>query len=173
VKSKAIGIAKAKGEDTRALMDEVAKIGDSLKQVKATRGAAGRTQCDRARDSEYPHASVPDGKDERDNAEVRRWGEPQQFDFTPRDHVDLGERMGLMDFEGAAKISAARFVVSTGRWRDCTARLSSSCSTCIPASTLQRDLCAVPGQCRQHARYRSAAEVRGRLVRCQGEQNFI
>jgi seryl-tRNA synthetase len=115
VKSKAIGIAKAKGEDTRALMDEVAKIGDSLKQGESDLAALqAELNAIALGIPNIPHASVPDGKDERDNAEVRRWGEPQQFDFTPRDHVDLGERMGLMDFEGAAKISAARFVVMHG-----------------------------------------------------------
>ncbi len=61
-----------------------------------------------------PHASVPDGKDERDNQEVRRWGEPRKLDFVPKDHVDLGEGLGLMDFEVAAKISGARFVVLQG-----------------------------------------------------------
>ncbi len=57
------------------------------------------------------HDSVPEGRDETANKEVRRWGEPKHFDFTPRDHVDLGAARGLMDFESAAKISGARFVV--------------------------------------------------------------
>lgn len=58
-----------------------------------------------------PHSSVPIGKDENDNAEIRRWGEPRKFDFVPKDHVDLGNQLGLMDFAAAAKISGARFVV--------------------------------------------------------------
>src|SRR5205823_6482991 len=61
-----------------------------------------------------PHESVPPGRDERDNVEVRRWGEPRKFDFEPKDHVDLGQQLGLMDFEAAAKISGARFVVMRG-----------------------------------------------------------
>src|SRR5207237_805256 len=61
-----------------------------------------------------PHASVPDGKDERDNKEVRRWGEPRKFDFEPKDHVDIGAQLGQMDFETAAKVSGSRFVVMKG-----------------------------------------------------------
>jgi seryl-tRNA synthetase len=61
-----------------------------------------------------PHASVPAGKDENDNLEVRRWGEPRSFDFTPRDHVDVGDTLGLLDFETAAKIAGARFAVMSG-----------------------------------------------------------
>src|SRR3569623_86266 len=60
-----------------------------------------------------PHSSVPVGKDENDNVEVRRWGTPAQFDFEPKDHVDLGARLGL-DFEPAAKIAGARFAVTSG-----------------------------------------------------------
>ena len=60
-----------------------------------------------------PHSSVPEGRDESANVEVRRWGVPRQFDFTPKDHVALGERIG-MDFEAAGRISGARFVVLTG-----------------------------------------------------------
>ncbi len=115
VKSKAIGIAKGRGEDTTALMAEVAKIGDALKQAENDLAALQADVNAIALDiPNIPHASVPDGKDERDNQEVRRWGEPRSFDFTPRDHVDLGEKLGLMDFEAAAKISAARFVVMHG-----------------------------------------------------------
>src|SRR5690606_9927788 len=58
--------------------------------------------------------SVPDGADENDNREVRRWGEPRQFDFTPRDHVDLGQASGLLDFETAAKLAGSRFAVLSG-----------------------------------------------------------
>src|SRR5690606_17515677 len=61
-----------------------------------------------------PHASVPDGKDEADNVEVRRWGEPRRFDFEPKDHVDLGAALGMLDFEAAVKVTGARFVVMKG-----------------------------------------------------------
>ena len=114
-KSKAIGQAKARGEDTKPLMDEVASIGTALKQAE--------TELEQLQNDlnaitlgvpNIPHTSVPDGKDERDNQEVRRWGEPKKLDFAPKDHVDLGEGLGLMDFEVAAKISGARFVVLQG-----------------------------------------------------------
>ncbi len=111
-KSKAIGMAKGKGEDTSALMNEVADIGAALKQAE--------TELEQIQNEltgialgipNIPHESVPDGKSENDNAEIRRWGEPRKFDFQPKDHTDLGEALGLMDFEAAAKISGTRFVV--------------------------------------------------------------
>jgi len=111
-KSRAIGMAKGKGEDTSTLMKEVADIGAALKQAE--------TELDQIQNEltgialsipNIPHESVPDGKNENDNAEIRRWGEPRMFDFQPKDHTDLGETLGLMDFEAAAKISGARFVV--------------------------------------------------------------
>jgi seryl-tRNA synthetase len=115
VKSKAIGMAKAKGQDTSALMAEVAHIGDALKQAETE---LEQLQNDLAAIAlgipNIPHASVPDGKDETANREVRRWGEPRKFDFQPKDHVDLGEQLGMLDFESATKIAAARFAVLYG-----------------------------------------------------------
>jgi seryl-tRNA synthetase len=114
-KSRAIGQSKARGEDTKPLMDDVASLGTALKLAE--------TELEQLQNDlnaitlgvpNVPHASVPDGKDERDNQEVRRWGEPKKPDFVPKDHVDLGEGLGLMDFEAAAKISGARFVVLQG-----------------------------------------------------------
>lgn len=114
-KSKAIGQAKARGEDTKPLMDEVASIATALKQAEAD---LEKLQNDLTAITlgipNIPHASVPDGKDEHDNQEVRRWGEPRKLEFVPKDHVDLGTGLGLMDFEVAAKISGARFVVLQG-----------------------------------------------------------
>jgi seryl-tRNA synthetase len=114
-KSKAIGQAKARGEDTQPLMDEVSSIAAALKQAETD---LEKLQNDLTTITlgipNIPHASVPDGKDERDNQEVRRWGEPKKLDFVPMDHVDLGAGLGLMDFEVAAKISGARFVVLQG-----------------------------------------------------------
>ena len=113
--SKAIGQAKARGEDTAPLMQAVANIGSALKQAE--------TELEQLQNEltaialgipNIPHASVPDGKDENGNREVRRWGEPRKLDFVPKDHVDLGTGLGLMDFEVAAKISGARFVVMQG-----------------------------------------------------------
>ena len=113
--SKAIGLAKAKGEDVAPFMEAVANTGASLKQAE--------TQLDAIQNElnallmgipNLPHESVPDGRDERDNKEVRRWGEPPQFDFSPKDHVDLGVALGMLDFDTAAKIAGARFVVMNG-----------------------------------------------------------
>ena len=113
--SKAIGQAKARGEDTALLMQAVANIGGALKQAE--------TELEQLQNEltaialgipNIPHESVPDGKDENGNREVRRWGEPRKLDFAPKDHVDLGTGLGLMDFEVAAKISGARFVVMQG-----------------------------------------------------------
>ena len=61
-----------------------------------------------------PHESTPDGKNEDDNVEVRKWGEPRKFDFEVRDHVDVGDALGLLDFETAAKITGSRFAVMSG-----------------------------------------------------------
>jgi len=115
IKSKAIGQAKARGEDTKPLMDEVASLGAALKQAETDlEQLQNELSAIALGVPNIPHASVPDGKDERDNQEVRRWGEPRKLDFVPKDHVDLGEGLGLMDFEVAAKISGARFVVLQG-----------------------------------------------------------
>ncbi|BAV33567.1 seryl-tRNA synthetase [Sulfuricaulis limicola] len=114
-KSKAIGAAKSKGEDSSRLMQEVAQIGDALKQSETELEQIQRDLDEIALGiPNIPHASVPDGKDENDNKEVRRRGEPRQFDFTPKDHVDLGAALGMMDFDSAAKIAGARFVVMSG-----------------------------------------------------------
>ncbi|MDO9372158.1 MAG: serine--tRNA ligase [Gammaproteobacteria bacterium] len=113
--SKAIGKAKAAGEDVAPLMSAVADLGDKLKQAEA-RLAEIQQRLDGVLLGipNLPHESVPAGKSEHDNVEVRRVGEPKKFDFTPKDHVDLGAALGQMDFDAAAKISGARFVVLSG-----------------------------------------------------------
>ncbi len=114
-KSKAIGMAKAKGEDASKVMQEASTIGAALTQAQAELERIQTALNDVVLGiPNIPHESVPEGHDERGNIEVRRWGEPRKFDFTPKDHVEVGERLGLMDFEVAAKISGARFVVMKG-----------------------------------------------------------
>ena len=114
-RSKAIGMAKAKGEDTAALMAEVAGIGDKL---KANEQRLADIQAELAKHTlgvpNLPDASVPQGKDEHDNREIHRWGTPKTFAFTPKDHVELGARHGWLDAEVAAKLSGARFTVLRG-----------------------------------------------------------
>ncbi|HSD96220.1 MAG TPA: serine--tRNA ligase [Sulfuricaulis sp.] len=114
-KSKAIGIAKSKGEDTTRLMREVADTGAALKQAESELEQIQNELVEIALGiPNIPHATVPDGNDENDNKELRRWGEPRQFSFTPKDHVDLGAALGMLDFDTAAKITGARFVVMNG-----------------------------------------------------------
>ena len=82
-----------------------------------------------------PHASVPVGKSAEDNVEVRRWGTPPKFDFTPKPHWDLGAELGILDLERAVKITGARFAVYWDWARSWSARWRTSCSTCTRAST--------------------------------------
>lgn len=114
-RSKAIGKAKAAGEDTAPLLAAVADLGDQLKQAEAELEAVQQRLNDILLGvPNLPHASVPVGRDENDNQEVRRWGEPRQLAFAPKDHVDLGNALGQLDFELAAKIAGARFAVMSG-----------------------------------------------------------
>ncbi len=113
--SKKIGEMKKKGQDTAGLMAEMADVGEDLKKLEAE---LSRVQ-DRLEQylldvPNVPHASVPTGRSSADNFEVRRTGEPRKFDFRPKDHVDIGAALGTLDFERAAKIAGARFVLMTG-----------------------------------------------------------
>jgi seryl-tRNA synthetase len=114
-RSKEIGMAKAKGQDTAPLMAQVADLGSNLKTAEED---FGRIEAElEAIQYGLPnllHESVPDGADENANQEIRRWGEPRKFTFAPKDHVDLGAAHGQMDFELAAKLTGARFVVMKG-----------------------------------------------------------
>ena len=109
--SREIGAAKSRGEDPQSIMDSVADLGERIK--------AGQAELTEVQDALHAiqadipnlaHESVPEGPDEEHNVEVRRWGTPREFDFEPRDHVDVGEALGMMDYEAAAKLSGARFV---------------------------------------------------------------
>ena len=114
-RSKSIGQAKARGEDIQPLMDEVAALGERLKSAEAELDSLqAELEQFMLAIPNLPHESVPDGRDEDANLEVRRWGTPAEFDFKPRDHVELGALAGGMDFEAGAKLSAARFVVLKG-----------------------------------------------------------
>src|SRR5690554_286275 len=113
--AKNIGKAKAAGEDIQPLLAAVADLGEKLDAAKAE---LGQVQTDYhnliANLPNLPHESVPVGKDEEDNLEVRRWGEQPSFAFEIKDHVDLGEKSGLLDFETAAKLTGARFNLMRG-----------------------------------------------------------
>jgi seryl-tRNA synthetase len=114
-RSKAIGQAKARGEDIEPLKVAVADLGDQLAEASAGLDAI-QAELDEIMMGipNIPDASVPDGASEDDNVEIRRWGEPPVFDFGARDHVDLGAPNGWMDFEAAAKLTGSRFVVMRG-----------------------------------------------------------
>ena len=115
-RSKAIGQAKAKGEDVAALMAEVAGIGDKLKaNEQALAEAQAKLSDITLLIPNIPHESVPVGKDESDNVEISRWGTPHTFDFEVKDHVVLGERHGWLDGDAGAKLSGARFTVLRGQ----------------------------------------------------------
>ncbi len=113
--SKAIGQAKARGEDAAPLLAAVADLGDRLKEAEARLNAIqDELNAILMGVPNIPHDSVPAGRDENDNVEVRRWGTPRSFSFTPKDHVDVGEGLGQLDFETAAKITGSRFAVMQG-----------------------------------------------------------
>ncbi len=114
--SKQIGIAKAKGEDVATIMAEVASLGDELKTAETQLEAIQAKMQDLLLAiPNLPHESVPPGKSADDNVEVRRVGEPRIFDFAPKDHVDVGEGLKLLDFATAGKISGARFTLLKGQ----------------------------------------------------------
>ena len=111
VGSKRIGQAKAKGEDASPILADMDRIKAQLADNESRLSALQTEVEDFAMGlPNIPHASVPDGRDEHDNVEVRRWGNPRSSDGA-RDHADIGESMGLMDFAAAAKITGARFTV--------------------------------------------------------------
>jgi seryl-tRNA synthetase len=110
--AKAVGVAKGRGADVSALIARgeglTASLGTAEAALAAVQSELEHWQLGLPN---LLHASVPDGHDESANLEVRRWGEPRHFAFTPRDHVEVGERLAGLDFEAAARISGARFVV--------------------------------------------------------------
>lgn len=115
--SKAIGAAKAKKDEAEAarLMEEVARLKAAIEEAGQAEEAAGREfRAILEALPNIPAPDVPDGADETANVEVRRWGEPAALGFEPKDHVTIGEGLGLMDFEAAARMSGARFVVLKG-----------------------------------------------------------
>jgi len=114
-RSKEIGKIKAQGGDVATLLAEVSGLGDELaKREKDLAEVLAQLTVIYNTTPNLPHDSVPSGTSENDNLELRRWGVPIQYTFTPQDHVSLGEKLGLMDFAAGAKISGARFVVLSG-----------------------------------------------------------
>ena len=113
--SKSIGQAKARGEDIQPLLDQVADLGKKLDAGKERLNEVMAQLDDMlAGIPNLLDESVPEGKDENDNVEVRQWGTPREFSFEPKDHVEVGENLNGIDFASAAKISASRFVIKRG-----------------------------------------------------------
>ncbi|MGI6251978.1 MAG: serine--tRNA ligase [Aminivibrio sp.] len=113
--SRKVGAARARGEDADALMEEMREIGEEIREID------GRISEIDEKMSEImlalpnrPHSSVPVGKDENDNVEVRRWGEPREFPFEPKAHWDIGEGLDILDFERGASLAQSRFTVLKG-----------------------------------------------------------
>ena len=113
--AKRIGQAKAQGEDMQPLLAAVKDLGDQLTKSEAALLEI-QSQLQNI-ELDLPNLlddSVPDGRDESDNAEVRQWGAAAELDFEAQDHIQLGENLGMLDFEAASRISGSRFVVMTG-----------------------------------------------------------
>jgi seryl-tRNA synthetase len=116
VHAKSVGKAKAQGQDIAPLLKQNEALGAQLAEAEAEHAKVTKELDELVlRVPNMLHASVPEGRDESANVELRRWGEPRRLDFKPRDHVELGEKLKMMDFAAAGKISGARFTVLTGQ----------------------------------------------------------
>ena len=114
-RSKNIGRVKASGQDIQPLLDEIAGLGDALKQAEAQlENLQQQLTHIQLNIPNIPHHTTPTGNSEADNIEIRRWGNPRSFTFEPRDHIDLREE-GALDLEAAAKLTRARFTVIHGQ----------------------------------------------------------
>jgi seryl-tRNA synthetase len=114
--AKAVGMGKGRGEDVAPLLARgEALTGELAAAEQELTGVQEELESWQMGLPNLLHDSVPDGRGEADNREVRRWGEPRKLDFEPKDHVQIGEKLGGLDFEAAARISGARFVVMRGQ----------------------------------------------------------
>jgi seryl-tRNA synthetase len=115
VASQEVGRRKQRGEDAEALVAEMRDVGNRIQALdEQVRACDERIAALLLAVPNLPHASVPVGRDSAENVEVRRWGEPRRFAFTPRAHWEIGEALGLLDFERASRMAQARFAVLTG-----------------------------------------------------------
>jgi len=115
-KSKLIGQEKSKGNDATDLLAEVGNLGQALKEKEAQLSEIlNELRTLSLNVPNIPHDSVPEGKDENDNQEIKKWGEPKKYNFEVLDHVDIGAQLGMLDFEVAAKIAGSRFAHMSGQ----------------------------------------------------------
>ncbi|MBQ0055819.1 MAG: serine--tRNA ligase [Synergistaceae bacterium] len=110
--AKQVGVLKKNGENADALMEEMRQLGDRISELDA-KTAEIQAELDNMALSipNKVHSSVPVGKDENDNVEIRRWGTPREFSFTPKAHWEIGETLGIMDFERGVKLAESRFTI--------------------------------------------------------------
>ena len=113
--SRKVAEAKATGKDATDLMEELRELGQRVKDIDAAVGKLDEElQALLLQVPNRPHDSVPVGKDENDNVEIRKWGTPKKFDFDPQAHWDIGEKLGILDFEKGVSLSQSRFTVLRG-----------------------------------------------------------
>ncbi len=113
--SEEVGRRKRQGQDAGVLVGEMRDVGDRIKTLdEEIRRAEERIEAFLMGVPNLPHGSVPIGRDSADNVEIRRWGEPRNFDFSPKPHWEIGEALGLLDFERAARMAQTRFAILTG-----------------------------------------------------------
>ena len=113
--SKTVGKLKAKGEDASSLIANLDKLGTELARIEQELQEVQKEIASLAESiPNIPHPSVPEGNAESDNVELRKWGQPGNFSYAVKDHVALGEDLGMLDFDQATKLTGSRFVVMTG-----------------------------------------------------------
>ncbi|MCR5335564.1 MAG: serine--tRNA ligase [Synergistes sp.] len=113
--SKEVGIKKRNGENTDELQEAIRQLGDEISKLDGEVAVIQKELDELALSiPNRPHESVPRGKDENDNVEMRRWGAPREFDFEPKPHWEIGEALGIMDFDRAVKLAESRFTVLKG-----------------------------------------------------------
>ncbi len=113
--SKQVGIMKRNGEDATELQNEIRNLGDEIKKLDDDSNKIQEELNSMALSiPNMPHSTVPIGKDENDNVEIRRWGEPREFDFEPKPHWEIGEALDILDFERGVKLAESRFTILKG-----------------------------------------------------------
>ncbi len=113
--SKQVGIMKRNGEDATELQNEIRNLGDEIKKLDDNSNKIQEDLNSMALSiPNMPHSTVPIGKDENDNVEIRRWGEPRKFDFEPKPHWEIGEALDILDFERGVKLAESRFTILKG-----------------------------------------------------------
>ena len=164
--SKEISVMKKNGENADALVAEMRAVGD---KIAALDGELKETE-EKLREillriPNMPKEDVPLGVDDNDNPELRKWGEPRKFDFEPKAHWDVGEGLGILDAERAAKVSGARFTFYVGLG----ARLERACINFMMDLHAKQGYTEMPGQ---HDRHRAAPEIRRGHVQA-GRPRFL